>query len=276
MTVDEALAIVETVLDYDRLNKVQELVFRQSWERRSYIEIARSNGYEPDYIKDAGAKLWKLLSKALGEKVKKDNLQSALKRYLRRHQIILSRTQVIQVNLKGASITGTNISEGSLLGHLSKAHFCHSDAQKIIRDDEHIDWDKEIKDSEVINEQITKSQSEDIILWKGLRFRSEAQVKIADELDRTGILFIPNSQMRLTTPEGRQNQEANFLIFHQGKLGILEVGNDTSPHDNSSDEIRTISFKASGIHLVKDYDSNRCNEEPDLVVQEFLDILSQT
>jgi glutathionylspermidine synthase len=79
MTVDEALDIVEVALDYQALNKVQELVFRKSWEGRSYIEIAKSNGYESDYIKDAGAKLWKLLSKALEEKVKKDNLKSVLK-----------------------------------------------------------------------------------------------------------------------------------------------------------------------------------------------------
>ena len=73
MTVDEAITIAETALNYDRLNKVQELVFRQSWEGQSYMEIA-STGYDYDYIKDAGAKLWKLLSKALEEKVKKDNL----------------------------------------------------------------------------------------------------------------------------------------------------------------------------------------------------------
>ena len=40
MTVDEAITIAETALNYDGLNKVQELVFRQSWEGRSYIEIA--------------------------------------------------------------------------------------------------------------------------------------------------------------------------------------------------------------------------------------------
>ncbi|MEG3900296.1 MULTISPECIES: hypothetical protein [unclassified Microcoleus] len=84
MTVDEALTIAETALNYDRLNKVQEIVFRQSWEGRSYMEIAQITGYDYDYIKDAGAKLWKVLSKALEEKVKKDNLKSVLKRYLRR------------------------------------------------------------------------------------------------------------------------------------------------------------------------------------------------
>jgi hypothetical protein len=87
MTVDEAQELVEIVLDYQHLNKVQELVFRQSWERRSYKEIARSSEYEYDSIRVAGAELWKLLSIAFDEKVKKGNLQSVLKRYLRRNKV---------------------------------------------------------------------------------------------------------------------------------------------------------------------------------------------
>lgn len=73
MTVDEALAIVETVLDDDeQLNDVQELIFKQSWEGRySYEEMAEFSKYDDEYIKSAGAKLWKLLSEAFDEKVKK-------------------------------------------------------------------------------------------------------------------------------------------------------------------------------------------------------------
>ena len=48
MTVDEALTIAETALNYDRLNKIQEIVFRQSWEGQSYKEIAASTEYEYD------------------------------------------------------------------------------------------------------------------------------------------------------------------------------------------------------------------------------------
>ena len=54
MTVDEAITIAETALNYDRLNKVQELVFRQSWEGRSYGEIAKTTEYQYDYIKLTG------------------------------------------------------------------------------------------------------------------------------------------------------------------------------------------------------------------------------
>lgn len=81
MLVDEALEIVEKVLDYDFLNFVQEIVFCQSWEGLSYSEIAANAGYEPEYIKQVGFHLWQSLSKAFGKKVTKNNFQSVLKRY---------------------------------------------------------------------------------------------------------------------------------------------------------------------------------------------------
>ena len=86
MTVEEALEIVEKVFGYQRLNKVQELVFRQSWSGHSYLEIAKKNGYDLGYIKDTGSKLWRLLSLALGEKVTKINFQRVLNRYAQQTQ----------------------------------------------------------------------------------------------------------------------------------------------------------------------------------------------
>ena len=83
MTVEEALLIVEKVLEQGRLNKVQEIVFRQAWQGLSYQEIAENSSYDQGYIRDAGSKLWQLLSKAFGAKVTKNNLQSVLKRYSR-------------------------------------------------------------------------------------------------------------------------------------------------------------------------------------------------
>jgi len=256
MTVDEALDIVEVALDYQALNKVQELVFRQSWEGSSYIEIAKSNGYEPDYIKDAGAKLWKLLSKGLEEKVKKDNLKSVMKRYLRRNQVKVQRNLTIEVNLSGANLSGANLSGAGLFANLVEADYVQTDLDKTRK----------------AKSETELSDSESTIDWNGFRFHSDAQVKIAETLDRTSALFIPNSQLRLTTPAGRQNQKAQFLVFHQGKLGILEVD---GPEDAAADEAVDILAINSGICLVKHYDATRCSEQPDLVVQEFLEILSQ-
>jgi hypothetical protein len=258
MTVDEAITIAETALNYDRLNKVQELVFRQSWEGLSYMEIATSTGYDYDYIKDAGAKLWKLLSKALEEKVKKDNLKSVLKRYLRRGKVNLQRNLTIEVNLTGANLSGANLSGARLFANLNEADYGQADLDKIIN----ADGKTELSDSE--NE----------VNWNGFRFHSDAQVKIAEILDRTSTLFIPNSQLRLATPEGRQNLEADFLIFHQNKLGMLKIDTESSHQNATEDEMCGLSVD-SGISLVKHYDATRCSEQPDLVVQEFLEILSQ-
>ncbi len=80
MNVEEALEIVESVLEQGRLNKVQETVFRQSWEGASYGAIARISGYDTGYIKDTGCHLWQALSKAFGYKVTKNNFQTVLQR----------------------------------------------------------------------------------------------------------------------------------------------------------------------------------------------------
>ena len=99
-------------------------------------------------------------------------------------------------------------------------------------------------------------------------------MKIAEILARTSTLFIPNSQLRLATPKGRQNLEADFLIFHQNKLGMLKIDSESSDQNATEDEMCGL-FIDSGICLVKHYDATRCSEQADLVVQEFLEILSQ-
>lgn len=118
MTVDEALTWVETILDYEALTQVQELVFRQSWEGKSYSKIAQDAGYDPDYIKDVGAKLWKRISQELGERVKKDNLKAVLRRYLHRHKVNIQRNLVIEVNLSGADLSGANLAGSRLVANL--------------------------------------------------------------------------------------------------------------------------------------------------------------
>ena len=80
MTVEEVLVIVDTVLQPRYLNQVQELVLRQSWEGRTYSEIAATYGYDSEYIKNVGFGLWQALSEKLGEKVSKSNFRSIVRR----------------------------------------------------------------------------------------------------------------------------------------------------------------------------------------------------
>lgn len=81
MTVEEALATVEAIFGKAVFNDLQEIIFRQSWERKTYPEIAEIAGYDADYIKLVGFQLWQLLSETLNEKVTKNNFRSVLKRW---------------------------------------------------------------------------------------------------------------------------------------------------------------------------------------------------
>lgn len=81
MTVEEALAALETILGKGSLNDLQELIVRQSWEQKTYPEIAASSGYDDGYVKYVGFQLWKILSDALGERVSKNNFRSVLRRW---------------------------------------------------------------------------------------------------------------------------------------------------------------------------------------------------
>ena len=78
MNIEEAFRVLDTVLQQDYLNDIQDLVFRQSWEGQTYSEIAEVYDYDSNYIKDVGSRLWKLLSEALEKNVTKSNFKSLL------------------------------------------------------------------------------------------------------------------------------------------------------------------------------------------------------
>jgi len=85
MTIEEALAALEVILGKESLTDLQKTIFGQSWEQKTYPEIAESLGYDDGYVKYVGFQLWKLLSAALGERVNKNNLRLALTRWRSRN-----------------------------------------------------------------------------------------------------------------------------------------------------------------------------------------------
>lgn len=180
----------------------------------------------------------------------------------------------IEVNLSGANLSGANLNGARVVANFIETDLSQAEYKAAIAPDDNTASSEEFTDIEDQQNQETQPDSQNEINWNGFCFHSDAQVKIAEILDRTSILFIPNSQLRITTPEGRQNQEADFLIFHQNKLGLLKIDSESSHQNATEDEICELS-RDSGISLVKHYDATRCSQQPDLVVQEFLEILSQ-
>lgn len=78
-TVSEALTTIEMLLKPAYLSSVQELVVRYCWQGLSYEEIAESSGYDADYLRGVGARLWQSLSNAVGDRISKTNFRSVLR-----------------------------------------------------------------------------------------------------------------------------------------------------------------------------------------------------
>lgn len=79
ITIEEALHLVDRAIQPERLNSVQELILTQCWSGSTYQEIADASGYDPDYIRVVGSRLWQLLSESFGEKITKNNFRSILR-----------------------------------------------------------------------------------------------------------------------------------------------------------------------------------------------------
>jgi hypothetical protein len=88
MTAKEALDLVQQIVYPHALSKIQEIVIQQTWEGYSYQEIAKQYGYDDGYIRDVGAKLWRLVAKSLNCKVSKNNLKLILRRYQHQQQML--------------------------------------------------------------------------------------------------------------------------------------------------------------------------------------------
>ncbi|MFB2898482.1 NACHT domain-containing protein [Aerosakkonemataceae cyanobacterium BLCC-F50] len=80
MNSEEALALIESLLEGQKLKDIQKQVFHYSWQGLTYPEIAEQTKYDTSYIRDVGSELWQHLSQVLGERVTKNTLQSVLRR----------------------------------------------------------------------------------------------------------------------------------------------------------------------------------------------------
>jgi hypothetical protein len=91
MDIEEALEFVDQLTfakTGKHLNDLEREVFSGSWQGHTYEIIYPLN---PDYVeKDVGFKLWKKLSKVLGEKVTKKRLQGAIGRAFKQKKVFIS------------------------------------------------------------------------------------------------------------------------------------------------------------------------------------------
>ena len=111
ITIEEALRLVDNTIEPERLNSVQELILIQCWSGRTYQEIAKSSGYDPDYIRVVGSRLWQLLSESFQEKITKNNFRSIL----RQRSGKIDKLNGIQGNITALELPNTPVPLNSAL-----------------------------------------------------------------------------------------------------------------------------------------------------------------
>ena len=84
ITIEEALQLVDNAIKPERLNSVQELILTHCWSGKTYQEIAKISGYDSDYVRVVGSRLWQLLSESFSEKITKSNFRSILRQQIGR------------------------------------------------------------------------------------------------------------------------------------------------------------------------------------------------
>lgn len=143
-------------------------------------------------------------------------------------------------------------------------------------------WREELL--EIVCKKGTTNQGLSALITKGrvyefanLRFRSQAEVKIAQALDRAKVMYFANCTARVNRGGDRANREPDFLICQEGHWGILEVDGEPfhpptrTVHDHERDRL----FERHGVRFVQHYDSERCYLEADQVVADFLDLMNK-
>ena len=112
-------------------------------------------------------------------------------------------------------------------------------------------------------------------IWNRLHFRSQAEVKIAEALDRKGVMYFPNCAARLGPVEDRRNKEPDFLVCQNGKWGILQVDGKEFHQKAALDHEWDYQFQLHGVKIVRHFMGIDCMRAPDEVVEKFLDLLER-
>lgn len=146
-------------------------------------------------------------------------------------------------------------------------------AELIELDEEWLAELTELARGKTVNNQAAAAKAGHV--YSGLRFQSKSELKIAEALDRAGVMYFPLCIARLNDGKNRVNREPDFLVCHGGKWGIIEVDGEPyhlptrTVHDHDRDRL----FKAHGVVVVEHFDSKPCYYTPNAVVKQFLGIL---
>jgi hypothetical protein len=132
-----------------------------------------------------------------------------------------------------------------------------------------------INNQGLVSEKVAARDRKAPLLYNELKFASQSEIRIAQELERRQVLFFPLAvAVRYDTGIFyKDNREVDFLVCQDGVWGILEVS--YHPDRYEKDAEKTQWFKDAGVLCVEHNSSERCYNNPSEVVDKFLSTLSK-
>lgn len=109
------------------------------------------------------------------------------------------------------------------------------------------------------------------IVWDGMQFRSQAELRLARAFDEHGVWFIPNARGRVGLGPRRRTRELDLLVNVDGWwVGIEVDGLAYHPAERAvEDHRRDRLFRAHGL-WVEHYDADEAYQQPHGIVAEVI------
>lgn len=123
---------------------------------------------------------------------------------------------------------------------------------------------------------VFERQGKDVIMYGELKFGSKTEVRIAQELESRKVLFFPLA-VAVKAETGvnyKDHREVDFLVVHDGVVGILEVAGPNHNGRQITDIEKDRWFQSAGIICLKTYPAELCWSDPAEVVDGFLSYLA--
>lgn len=127
----------------------------------------------------------------------------------------------------------------------------------------------------VITEKVFARNKKQVYTYNEMKFASQSEIRIAQELERKQVLFfpLPLAVRRDTGDFYKDHREADFVICQEGVWGILEVAFHPDRYEQDSE--KDLWFKKSGILCIQNFTAEACYNNPSSVVNKFLELLAK-
>ncbi len=137
------------------------------------------------------------------------------------------------------------------------------------------DWRSYFSDSTANNQALFDFKNNEKISFQGLNFRSKAEIKIYEALLKKGLLIMPLPVMVMGV--NKNYKEPDFVVCYNNRIGILDVqGKQFHPPEVAAAEHeKRREFLRLGVSLYEIFDARRCYQDPDGVVDDFIQAFKQ-